>query len=376
MLPRLEPRKEPSRLLTWTTPLIAVAATLVTGAVIFWFMGHSPGTALYTFFVRPVADLYGFTELLVKATPLVLCAVGLAIGFRANVWNIGAEGQLTLGAVFGGGLAIFLHGTESALVQALTLPLMLIAGVLGGMAWAAIPAFLKTRYDANEILTSLMLTYVATLLLSTLVHGPWKDPAGYNFPESVLFGEAALLPVLWDGTRLHLGGLLALFAVALAWFVLARTLLGFQVKVVGMAPQAAGYAGFARRRMVWVTLLIAGGLAGLAGIVEVAGPIGQLLPVVSPGYGFTAIIVAFLGRLHPLGILFAALVLALSYLGGETAQIELGLPQGITGVFQGMILFFLLASDVLIRYRVRFGAPAIARPATVAEGGERAEQGA
>jgi len=226
------------------------------------------------------------------------------------------------------------------------------------MAWAAIPALLKTRYNTNEILSSLMLTYVATLLLSVLVHGPWRDPAGYNFPQSVLFPDSAIAPILLSGTRLHIGALIAFFVVLVGWLLLARSMIGFQVKVSGFAPAASDYAGFRRNRIIWFALLLAGGLAGLAGIIEVAGPIGQLLPSISPGYGFTAIIVAFLGRLHPLGILVAGLVLALSYLGGETVQIEMGLPQGIAGVFQGMLLFFLLACDVLIKYRIRFGKPA------------------
>ncbi len=187
------------------------------------------------------------------------------------------------------------------------------------------------------------------------MHGPWRDPEGYNFPESRLFHAAATLPVLWEGTRFHLGSLVALFVVLAGWMVLARTLTGFQIRVVGAAPRAASYAGFSRKGLIWLTLLLSGGLAGMAGLFEVSGPIGQLMPTISPGYGFTAIIVAFLGRLHPVGILFAGLLVALSYLGGEIVQIELGMPQAITGVFQGMLLFFLLASDVLIRYRLRLG---------------------
>ncbi|HBA35420.1 MAG TPA: sugar ABC transporter permease, partial [Gammaproteobacteria bacterium] len=230
---------------------------------------------------------------------------------------------------------------------------MMVAGVLGGMAWAAIPAFLKTRFNTNEILTSLMLTYVALLLLAMLVNGPWRDPDGYNFPESRIFSEAATLPIILEGTRLHLGAAIALLVAVILWFLFSRTLFGFQVRVIGQAPAAAGYAGFSQKKMVWISLLLAGGLAGLAGLVEVAGPIGQLLPRISPGYGFTAIIVAFLGRLHPVGVVLAGLLMALSYLGGESAQIELGLPVAMTGVFQGMLLFFLLASDVLVTYRLR-----------------------
>ncbi|MDH3693346.1 MAG: ABC transporter permease [Gammaproteobacteria bacterium] len=355
MLPRLEPRGQASQAMVYLTPFIALFLTVIAGMVMFALLGHPPVKAITTFFLSPLNSGYGIAELFVKATPLIMIAVGLAIGFRANVWNIGAEGQLTLGAIAGSFLPVYFSDSENALM----LPAMMLMGIAGGMAWAAIPALLKTRFNANEILTSLMLTYVATLFLSVLVHGPWRDPGGFNFPESVLFADVATLPILLSGTRLHLGALIALFVVLIGWILLARHLIGFQIKVAGFAPAAAEYAGFKRNRVVWLVLLGAGGLAGLAGIIEVSGPIGQLLPSISPGYGFTAIIVAFLGRLHPVGILFAGLVLALSYLGGETVQIEMGLPQGIAGVFQGMLLFFLLATDVLIKYRIRFGQPRV-----------------
>ena len=348
---RLEPRGESSPLWLYATPFLAVAMTIIAGGIIFAGLGTDPIEGLYQFFIAPISSLYGVSELFVKATPIVLIAVGLALGFKANVWNIGAEGQLTIGAITGGGVALLFYEVEGFYI----LPLMTVAGILGGMAWAAIPAFLKTRFNTNEILTSLMLTYVALLVLSTLVHGPWRDPEGYNFPESRLFSDSALLPVVWDGTRFHIGAIVALLVVAVGWIVLTRTITGFQIKVIGQAPRAAGYAGFSSKRMVWIALLASGGLAGMAGLFEVAGPIGQLIPTISPGYGFTAIIVAFLGRLHPVGALFAGLLVALSYLGGEIVQIELGMPQAVTGVFQGLLLFFLLASDVLIRYRVRWG---------------------
>ena len=223
------------------------------------------------------------------------------------------------------------------------------------MLWAGIVAFLRTKFNANEILTSLMLSYVASLLLNLLIHGPLKDPDGFNFPESRLFSDSALLPILYDGTRLHIGAIIAIVAVGLGWILLSRTLLGYQIKVTGDAPAAGEYAGFSHSKIIWITLLLSGGVAGLAGAIEVSGPIGQLLPTISPGYGFTAIIVAYVGRLHPVGVLFAGLLLALTYLGGETAQISLKLPIAVTGVFQGLLLFFLLASDVLIHYRVQFG---------------------
>ncbi|HYD63969.1 ABC transporter permease [Azospirillum sp.] len=350
---RLEARGQASRVMVYATPVLAVALTLVSGFLLFWALGFDPVKALHAFFIQPLTTARGLGELVVKATPLVLCAVGLAIGFRANVWNIGAEGQLTLGALAGGGLALAFYGEGGWWL----LPLMVLGGVAGGMAWAAIPAFLKVRFNASEILTSLMLTYVALLLLTYMVNGPYRDPDGFAFPESRMFEAHAVLPVLVEGTRVHLGALFALLAVAGGWVLMSRTFIGFQIRVIGLTPAAAGYAGFNEKRIVWLTLLLSGGLAGLAGLGEVAGPIGQITPGISPGYGFTAIIVAFLGRLHPVGILLAGLLMALSFIGGEAAQIGLGLPKAITGVFQGMLLFFLLATDVLIRYRVRFGPP-------------------
>ncbi|MBT3787538.1 MAG: ABC transporter permease [Alphaproteobacteria bacterium] len=354
---RLEPRQQHSQAMIYLSPIIAIILTLISGLVIFSLFGKNPVTALYTFFVMPLTTVYSLTELLVKATPLILIGVGLSIGFRANVWNIGAEGQLTLGAIFGGGLAIWFHDSESIFL----LPAMIIFGAVGGMLYGAIPAFLRTRYGVNEILTSLMLTYVATLLLSFLVTGPWRDPGGYNFPESRTFSEAGMMPIILEESRLHFGSILALFAVIGGWVLMGKSLIGFQLKVVGLAPSAAKHVGFIENKLIWFSLLVGGGLAGIAGVSEVAGPIGQLLPSVSPGYGFTAIIVAFLGRLHPVGVVFAGLVMALTYIGGETAQIEIGTPAAVTGLFQGILLFFLLASDVLTSYRVRFGKPQAAR---------------
>ena len=351
MLIRLEPRGRRSAIWTWCSPLLALLLTLVTAALIFALLGQDPGAALYTFFVAPLTRGHGLAELLVKAAPLVLIGIGLALGFRANVWNIGAEGQYTMGAIAGGGLGLWFYGEEGAL----TLPAMIVAGALGGMAWAAVPAWLRTRFNANEILTSLMLTYVAQQVLIYLVTGPWKDPEGYGFPQSRLFSESETLPILVTGTRVHLGVSVALLVVILAWGLLGKTMVGFQLKVVGQAPRAARYAGFSEKALIWLSLLLGGGCAGLAGLFEVAGPVGQLTPQISPGYGFTAIIVAFLGRLNPVGIVFAGFVLALSYLGGEAAQIELGLPNAVTGIFQGILLFFLLGCDILILFRVRVG---------------------
>lgn len=351
MLLKLEPRTKSSKWLQFASPLIAAALTIITAFILFGALGKNPLVALYTFAILPLTSLYGLGELLVKALPLLLCALGLSVGFRGNVWNIGAEGQLTLGAIAGGGVALWAHGNEGLWL----LPAMVIAGGLGGMAFGAIPAFLKSRFNANEILTSLMLTYVSIQLLGYLVHGPWRDPDGFNFPETRMFHEVyGIFPVLVEGTRLHLGVALGLAAMAGVWILMARTFTGFQIEVGGQAPQAAAYAGYSQKRVVWLSFLIGGGLAGLAGVGEVAGTIGQLQPTISPGYGFAAIIVAFLGRLHPFGVLIASLLMSLMYIGGESLQMNLNLPLAVTGVFQGLLLFFVLGSDVLIRYRIRF----------------------
>ena len=346
---RLEARPQPSSLMLFATPALAVVLTLLGGLVLFGIMGVDPFNALFAFFIQPVETWYGVAELGVKATPLILCAVGLAVSYRANVWNIGAEGQLNLGAIFGSWVALFHHGDGGIWV----LPAMFVMGAVGGALWAGIPALLKTRFNANEILTSLMLTYVSSLLLDYMVRSPWRDPHGFNFPLTAQFEDFARMPVIVEGYRLGYGFVLALIVAVLGWLLLSRAFLGFQIKVIGLAAPAAGYAGFSEKRLTWITLMISGGLAGIAGCNEVAGPIGKLLPTVSPGYGFTAIIVAFLGRLHPIGIIASALLIALSYIGGDAAQMSLNLPVAVANVFQGMLLFFLLATEVLIRYRIR-----------------------
>ncbi len=343
------PRGERSRLWAYASPALAIVLTLITTAIVFAILGKEPLEALRVMWLDPIFAKRGFSELFIKASPLIMIAVGLSLGFRANVWNIGAEGQYIMGAIFATGVALFFYDVEGFPVWALMIP----AGILGGMFWGAIPAVLKTRFNASEILTSLMLTYVANLVLLYLVVGPWKDPEGYGFPQTRLFTSAASSPHLISGTRIHLGVVAAIIVVGLGWFLLSKSMLGFKLKVVGQAPRAAAYAGFSTRSLTWLSMLVGGGLAGLAGMFEVAGPIGQLTPALSTGYGFTAIIVAFLGRLHPVGVFFGGLVLALSYLGGEKAQIALGLPAAVTKINQGILLFYLLGCDLLIRHRLR-----------------------
>jgi simple sugar transport system permease protein len=331
------------------SPLLAVLLTLASSVVIFWLLGQNPWRALNVYFLMPVSDSWGLQEVAVKATPLVLISVGLALCFRSNNWNIGAEGQFLIGAICGGGVAVWAHGWGGPWV----LPLMLVAGALGGMAYALIPAVLKVRLKVNEILVSLMLVYVADLLLDYLVRGPWRDPQGFNMPQTVTFAPEATLPLLFEGGRMNLGSVIALIVVAVAAVVMARTLKGFEIRLVGEAPRAARFAGFSDARLTLTVFAVSGALAGLAGVMEAAGTVRQLLPGFSPGYGFTAIIVAFLGRLNPVGCLIAGIFIAITFIGGENAQIMLRLPRDMTLVFQGLLLFYILACDTLILYRLR-----------------------
>jgi len=351
-------RDAPSGRMLIAAPFMALGLTVLASGIMFAVMGFNPFAALYEYFIAPLTELWSVYELLLKAGPLVLIALGLSVCYRANIWNIGAEGQFTMGAICGAIPPIlFPEWTSWA-----TLPTMLIFGMAGGAFYGAIPAFLKVKFRANEILTSLMLAYIALLILDYLVRGPWRDPGGFNFPESRNFSDEQSLATL-PGSRLHFGILVAFGAVPVMWFFMSRTLAGHAFKVVGEAPRAARFAGFSANRLTYAALMFSGALAGLAGIMEVAGPIGELRPTISPGYGFTAIIVAFLGRLNPWGILLAGLLLSLSYLGGEAAQITLGLSDKMARVVQGMLLFFVLGCDTLVRYQIRLTSAPKAVPA-------------
>jgi ABC-type uncharacterized transport system permease subunit len=347
---KLEPRPAPSKVLSLASPLIALLITILVGIGLFVALGKDPVAGLQMFLVEPLKSTYALSELSIKAVPLILIALGLAVCFKANIWNIGAEGQFILGAVFAGGVAMrATPETGSWIVVA-----VLLAGVLGGMVWAGIVALLRDRFNASEILVSLMLVYVAEMVLSYLVYGPWKDPAGYNFPQTITFLDVTRLPKLIQGLRLNVGVFVALAAVVAFTVFLYRTFTGFQLQVGGLAPMAARYAGFSSRKALWTGLLLSGGMAGLAGALDVAGPQGQLTPYVPMGYGFAAIIVAFVGRLNPVGIVFSAVLMSMFYIGGELAQSRLGLPKALTGVFQGLLLFALLACDTFIHQRLRW----------------------
>ncbi len=357
---KLEARAQTSRLWSLASPLLALAITVVIGVLLFVALGKDPVKGLQVFFWEPIKSPYAIGELMVKATPLLVIALGLAVCFRSNVWNIGAEGQFIIGAVFAGGVALLADKDTSRWIVLV----IMLAGIAGGMLWAGITALLRDRFNANEILVSLMLVYVADMVLSFLVYGPWKDPGGYNFPQTKNFEAVTQIPRLMQGSRVSIGLVIALAAVAALWVFLFRTRAGFAQQVGGLAPAAARYAGFSSRKALWIALLSSGGAAGLAGALEVAGPIGQLTPYVPAGYGFAAIIVAFVGRLHPVGMVFSAILMSMFYIGGELAQSRLGLPKSLTGVFQGLLLFTLLACDTLMFYRLRWLAPQVHKGAS------------
>ncbi len=353
---RLEKRPAPSRFWSWGTPVLAVLATMVAGGFLFALLGKDPVAAIRAIFWEPLFGAnanYFRPQLLVKAGPLILIATGLALGFRAAIWNIGAEGQYIMGALSGAAVALAAWPTESVLI----FPAMILAGALGGFLWAMIPAILKIRFGTNEILVSLMLVYVAENILSYMAHGPMKNPEGFGFPGSRNLQQypSAHNAEVIAGTGMHWGVVTAMLAVIAAYVLLSRHILGFQIRVSGQAPRAARFAGVSPDKLVAVCLGISGALAGLAGIFEVSGPGGQITDAFNVGYGFTAIIVAFLGRLHPVGVLLAGLLMALTYIGGETAQLALGLPAAAIQAFQGMLLFFLLAFDLLVNFRIRMG---------------------
>jgi len=346
----LTKRSTPSNLMTYMSPIIGLALALIAGAIMFSFLGKPPLGALYAYFIEPISEMWSVHELLIKAAPLILMGAGLCVCYQSNNWNIGAEGQMIMGGMAGSILPVMFPQIAGPFV----LPAMLFMGVLGGMAYAAIPALLKTKFKTNEILTSLMLVYIAQLFLDWTVRGAWRNPQGLNFPETRRFDDFARIAEMMpaDG-RANFGFVIAVVVALAIWVMMAKSMKGFQVKVIGASPKAARFAGFDAQKMVFFAFLLAGATAGLAGIVEVAGASGQLRTTISPGYGFTAIIVAFLGRLNPIGAIVAGLVLALTFLGGEAAQISLGVSDKVARVFQGLILFFVLACDTLILYRIR-----------------------
>lgn len=360
---RLEKRPSPSAFWQWATPVLAVILTMIAGGIMFAILGKNPVEAIRTIFWDPLFNeqfaSYSRPQLLVKAGPLILIAVGLSLGFRAGIWNIGAEGQYIMGAIFGAAVGLALYPIETRWV----FPLMVVAGIFGGWLWAMIPAILKTRFNTNEILVSLLLVYVAQNILASMSIGLLRNPEGGGFPGSRNLSQIPSManPELIPGTGLHWGVIMAFVVVIAAYIMLQRHILGYHIKLAGQAPKAARFAGVSPNRLVVLCMGLSGALAGMAGLFEVTGPSGQISIDFNVSYGFTAIIVAFLGRLNPIGILLAGLLMALTYIGGELASFMLGLPAAAIQAFQGMLLFFLLAVDLLTNFRIRFGTKKEAR---------------
>ena len=346
----LSPRQTVWPIFRLLAPFAAIAMAGLLAAFVILILGQSPVAAFDVYILGPLDDSWALQEIALKMVPLVLIATGLVFCFRANLWNIGAEGQFTFGAICGSVVPLLTQGIDAGPWVMVT---ALIMGMIGGALFAMIPAYLRARLGVSEILSSLMLVYVAQLFLDWLVRGPWRDPNGFNFPQTVNFDAGSLLPILMEDGRLNAGVVLAAVAVIVSLVVLSLTLFGFGIKVIGSAPKAAQFSGFSTERTIFAVFLISGALSGLAGIIEVVGHIGQLKPSISTNAGFTAITVAFLGRLNPVGVVFGAFIVALTTIGGENAQILLKLPLDLTTCFQGLLLLCVLAADALTSYRIR-----------------------
>lgn len=350
---KLDRRVHYSKTMLIATPIIAIGLSIVVCSFLLILINKPVLLTFHSFFIAPFENFYSITEIFLKFGPLLLIAQALAVGFRAKIWNIGAEGQMIIGAIAASAVPVYLVDSTSALL----LPAMIILGALGGMAWAAIAALLKTRFNANEILVTLMLSSIALQLLYYLLLGPWKDPMGFNFPQSVMFQDEALFPALFDGVRLNTSIFIPIFFTIGIWLLMEKHFGGFKLIVGGLAPNAATYAGFSSKKAVWSSLLLAGFAAGIAGMSEIAGPIGQLQRSVTSGYGYSAIIVAYLGALNPIGIVFAAFFLAVLQIGGDVALVSASLPISAVHVFQGLLLIFYLATYTFVNYSLRIVRP-------------------
>ena len=345
---KIKNREENSNIWKFLSPIVALVLSLLAGMILFYFWGYPIIDSFVAFYLKPFSNIYNIGEIALKAIPLILIALGLSLGFKAGIWNIGGEGQFIIGALGAASVSLYFIEQQGFWI----LPLAGISAMFVGMLWAFLPALFYVKFNVNIVLSSLMLNYIASLLLVYLVHGILKDPDGFNFPESKLFSESTLLSPLIENTRLHSGVFFIFLFSFLTWYVLKKTYLGFKMQVVGFSTSTANYAGISSSKIVWISMGYGGLLAGLAGMMEVNGAIGQINATFSTGYGYTAIIVAFLGRLNPIGIFFAGILLATSYIGGEIAQLELGFPSAVIGVFQGMLLFFLLVCDFFYEHKI------------------------
>jgi general nucleoside transport system permease protein len=352
---RLERRPDVSRAVLVAVPVVAVLFALIVSAVFLRLTGHDPLTVYRVMIQASFTSGYGFADTLVSATPLILTGLAALVSFRVKLWNIGAEGQLYLGAVFASGVALWLG---DRLPTAANVAVMLVAGAAGGMVWIAIPALARAWLRTNEIITTLLLNSVALLFINWLIFGSrsfWRDPQAGQFPQGTRIPSAAEFPRLGT-TRVHLGLLIALAAAALVWLMLTRTRFGFQMRVLGDSEDAARYAGIPIRWMVLAVLLLSGALAGLAGASEVGGLSRRLDPnSLAIGLGYAGIIVAALARLNPGSVVLVAILLGGVRNAGTALQsLPDRVPMEVAVMLEGAILLFALGSEVLIRYRVRW----------------------
>jgi ABC-type uncharacterized transport system permease subunit len=347
--PVVQQREEPLYGGAAITTLGSIVLALIACGVVLRLYGVDPFLALYEMGFGAFGDTYAISETLVKATPLLLCGLGVSVAFTTGLWNIGAEGQIYAGALGASWVALSFPELPSWML----IPAMSIMGMIFGALWALGPAYLKAKLQVNEIITTLMMNYVAISMVDYFVYGPWRDPTAHGFPMSALFSEAALLPTLGD-SRVHLGLAYGIVACFLVWMLMGRTKIGFVMRVTGSNRIAARVSGMPIVKVVVVSMLVSGALAGLAGMGEVSAIQGRLRPGVSPGYGYTAIIIAWLAWLRPQVILLVAVLMGALMVGGETLQFTMKVPPHLVNIIQGLILFFVLAGEFVARYQVRW----------------------
>lgn len=343
---KLEKRLSPSTAMTIATPICSVLMAMIFCALFLVFTGRDPLEVYSAMVSGALGSAYGLSETLVKAIPLMLCSLGVSLAFRMQLWNIGGEGQLYMGAAFATWAALSFPNWPVWLL----LPFMVLVSMAGGGLWALIAAGLRAKWQVNEIIITLMLNYIGSLWVSYLVHGPWRDPQGRNFPLTAPFSPSALLPTLGD-TRIHAGLLFALIIMLLLYVVFRQSRWGYEIRVIGASEMAARYAGMNIKRNIYFVMLASGAVCGLAGMTEVSGIVGRLQPTISPGYGYTAIIVAWLSRMHPFAIGAVSLIFGALQVGGYFIQ-TLGVPATVSAMLQGAILFFVAGGEIFTQYRV------------------------
>lgn len=337
----------PNKKVGWWVPLLSILVALIICAIFILMNGMNPITVYGMMAQGAFGSSFGISETIVKAIPLLLCGLGVAIAYRIAIWNIGAEGQFLLGAIGATAVTIFLPNLPGALY----IPLMLIFGIIAGGVWGLFTAIPKTHFQVNELITSLMLNYVALLLLNYLVYDAWRDPKGFNFPGTPEFTPYQMLAT-FGGTRLHVGLVFAIITVVIFAFILKKTRWGYELKLLGANPIAAKNAGIKINKHILIVMMISGGLAGFAGAIEVSGVAGRLMYGISPGYGYTAIIVAWLAKLNPWAMIMTSVFIGGLIVGGFSVQ-KIGLPLSFSSMLQGAILFCLISGEMISKYHLK-----------------------